>query len=113
MDTVVGGRLPWSDGRKMIRDGYTDLAATIIKTAVDDYIKVLRKINEANGPPDRDATLNREKESLERFFHSQWYELYSGLLETEIDPDVIIYQCGLRAKEEKKTKKKIKVKKER
>ena len=38
-----------------------------------------------------------EKAELEDFFHSAWYEIL-----TDIDPDRLIYQCRITAREKEK-----------
>ena len=88
---------------------WLDLAAAIVKTAVDDYIKVLRKLWRGNASLPIKRRLIAEKAELEGFFHSGWYDTL-----TDIDPDKLIYQCRIRAKEkemaaiERANKKKIK-----
>ena len=78
-------------------------------TLVDDYIKVLRKLWRGNASLPMKRRLIAEKAELEEFFHSGWYEML-----TDIDPDKLIYQCRIRAKEkemaaiERANKKKIK-----
>lgn len=106
MTEYVRGTLPWKDGKRKVRDGYTDLAVAVIKTAVDDYIKVLKLLNDDGISDSSRIKAEDEKRQLERFFHSDHYWLFAGFLETEIDPDVIIRQCGLRAMEKGKSRKK-------
>ena len=101
--TAIRGSVPYSGTNKR-DDPYTNLAVMVIKTAVDDYIKVLRDLMKPDLKEQTAMRLNSEKESLERFFYSQDYEFYSGFMETEVAPDVIIRQCALRAKEAKKKK---------
>lgn len=60
---------------------YENLANAIILQAVKDYKRVLHRLG-AN-PRNRDAM--REKERLERFFHSPWYEAL-----TDLDADRLI-----------------------
>ena len=71
-----------------------ELAAAIVKSAVDDYIKVLRKLWRKTTDIKKKRKLIIEKAELEEFFHSEWY----GML-TDIDPDRLIFECRLRAKE--------------
>lgn len=61
--------------------GYENLANAIILQAVKDYKRVLHRLD-AN-PKNRDAM--HEKERLERFFHSPWYETL-----TDLDADRLI-----------------------
>ena len=54
------------------------------------------------------------KKELERFFYSQEYEFYTAFLSTEIDPQALIKNCPIRAKErleEEKQKEEEKAKK--
>ena len=76
---------------------YLDLAAAIVKTAAEDYIKLLRKLWSRKLDIRQKRKLIVEKAELEDFFHSAWYETL-----TDIDPDKLIYQCRLtaRAKEQ-------------
>ena len=77
---------------------YLDLAAAIVQTAVDDYVKILRKLWNGKLDISRKRKLIVDKAELEDFFHSEWYEML-----TDIDPDRLIYQCRLLAKEKEKT----------
>lgn len=61
--------------------GYENLANAIILQAVKDYKRTLHRLG-AN-PKNRDAM--HEKERLERFFHSPWYEAL-----TDLDADRLI-----------------------
>lgn len=61
--------------------GYENLANAIILQAVKDYKRVLHRLD-AN-PKNRDAM--HEKERLERFFRSPWYETL-----TDLDADRLI-----------------------
>ena len=54
---------------------YQNLDNAIILQAVKDYNRVLHRLD-AN-PKNRDAM--HEKERLERFFHSPWYETLTAL----------------------------------
>ena len=58
---------------------WLDLAAAIVKTAADDYVRVLRKLwRRSTGAEDVRRTL------------------------TDIDPDRLIYQCRITAREKEK-----------
>ena len=70
------------------------LAAAIVKSAVDDYVRVLRKLWRKTTDIKKKRKLIVEKAELEEFFHSEWY----GML-TDIDPDRLIYECRIRARE--------------
>lgn len=79
---------------------WLDLAAAIVKTAADDYVRVLRKLwRRSTGAEDvrRKRKLIVEKAELEDFFHSGWYETL-----TDIDTDRLIYQCRITAREKEK-----------
>lgn len=60
---------------------YENLANAIILRAVEDYRKVLRVLSEH--PYHRDAL--REKRSILRFFHSDWFCVL-----TNLDPELLI-----------------------
>lgn len=76
---------------------YLDLAAAIVKTAAEDYIKLLRKLWSRKLDIRQKRKLIVEKTELEEFFHSGWYETL-----TDIDPDRLMYQCKMLAKEKEK-----------
>ena len=76
---------------------YLDLAAAIVKTAAEDYIKLLRKLWSRKLDIRQKRKLIVEKAELEEFFHSGWYEAL-----TDIDPDRLMYQCKMLAKEKEK-----------
>ena len=76
---------------------YLDLAAAIVKTAAEDYIKLLRKLWSRKLDIRQKRKLIVEKAELEEFFHSGWYEML-----TDIDPDRLMYQCKMLAKEKEK-----------
>ena len=76
---------------------YLDLAAAVVKTAADDYIKILRKLWSRKLELHQKRKLIVKKAELEEFFHSSWYEML-----TDIDPDRLMYQCKLCAKEREK-----------
>ena len=104
---AISASVPWR--KKPEPDPYTSLAASIIKLAVEDYIKVLKAQIKAGGNERKAEMLAGERAVLERFFNSEHYALYSALLENEIDKDVLMQQCMMRAREQvemEKTKKK-------
>lgn len=68
-----------------MNEKYEDLANAIVLTAVKDYRVALRKLNKH---PRNQAAINT-KEEVERFFHSDWYKLLTGL-----DPDMLIKQLN-------------------
>lgn len=68
-----------------------------MKAAVDDYVKTLRNLWSRNLNISRKRKLIIEKTELEEFFHSSWYEML-----TDIDPDFLVYQCKILAKEKEK-----------
>lgn len=76
---------------------YLDLAAAIVKTAAEDYIKLLRKLWSRKLDIRQKRKLIVEKAELEEFFHSGWYETL-----TDIDPDRLMYQCKMLAKDKEK-----------
>ena len=119
-------------------DPYTELAAAVLMQAVDDYIEVLKKLLKGGLTKSeiRDCEILKKelerffysqeyefytaflsteiKEELERFFYSQEYEFYTAFLSTEIDPQALIKNCPIRAKErleEEKQKEEEKAKK--
>lgn len=60
---------------------YENLANAIILQAVKDYKRVLHRL----GANPRNRDVMHEKERLERFFHSPWYEAL-----TDLDADRLI-----------------------
>ena len=76
---------------------WLDLAAAIVKTAADDYIKVLRRLWRGNASITVKRKLIAEKAEIEDFFRSGWYDTL-----TDIDPDKLMYHCRIRAKEKEK-----------
>lgn len=76
---------------------YLDLAAAIVKNAAEDYIKLLRNLWSRKLDIRQKRKLIVEKAELEEFFHSGWYEML-----TDIDPDRLIYQCRMLAKDKEK-----------
>ncbi len=91
------------------RSPWLELAAAIVKSAADDYVTVLRKLWRKGIDIQEKRKLLLEKVELEKFFHSEWYETL-----TDIDPDKMICQCRVLAKEiekadiARKNKKKVK-----
>lgn len=73
---------------------WLELAAAIVKCAADDYVRVLQKLWKKAQSIQIKRKLIIEKSELERFFHSKWYEAL-----TDIDPDRLIHQCRILAKE--------------
>lgn len=65
-------------------EGYLLLAGAVIQLAAEDYSDVIRKMLHANSRTAREH-LTQEKEILEDFFHSEWFELL-----TDIVPDSLI-----------------------
>ena len=95
-------------------DPYTELAAAVLMQAVDDYIEVLKKLLKGGLTKSEIRDCEILKKELERFFYSQEYEFYTAFLSTEIDPQALIKNCPIRAKErleEEKQKEEEKAKK--
>ena len=95
-------------------DPYTELAAAVLMQAVDDYIEVLKTLLKGGLAKSEVRDCEILKEELERFFYSQEYEFYTAFLSTEIDPQALIKNCPIRAKErleEEKQKEEEKAKK--
>lgn len=95
---MIHGTMAGHDGIGYSTDSpILDLAAAIVKAAVDDYVKTLRNLWSRNLDISRKRKLIIEKTELEEFFHSSWYEML-----TDIDPDFLVYQCKILAKEKEK-----------
>ena len=95
---MIHGTMAGHDGIGYSADSpILDLAAAIVKAAVDDYVKTLRNLWSRNLDISRKRKLIIEKTMLEEFFHSSWYEML-----TDIDPDFLVYQCKILAKEKEK-----------
>ena len=95
---MIHGTMAGHDGIGYSADSpILDLAAAIVKVAVDDYVKTLRNLWSRNLDISRKRKLIIEKTMLEEFFHSSWYEML-----TDIDPDFLVYQCKILAKEKEK-----------
>ena len=95
-------------------DPYTELAAAVLMQAVDDYIEVLKTLLKGGLAKSEVRDCEILKEELERFFYSQEYEFYTAFLSMEIDPQALIKNCPIRAKErleEEKQKEEEKAKK--
>ena len=95
-------------------DPYTELAAAVLMQAVDDYIEVLKTLLKGGLAKSEIRDCEILKKELERFFYSQEYEFYTAFLSTEIDPQALIKNCPIRAKErleEEKQKEEEKAKK--
>lgn len=92
-------RQPWDTGSSAREDPYTELAITVVMTAVDDYIEILKMLLKGNLTDNEIHDCKLEKRRLERFFHSKDYEFYTAFMSTEIDPEILIQQCQIRAKE--------------
>ena len=95
---MIHGTMAGHDGIGYSADSpILDLAAAIVKAAVDDYVKTLRNLWSRNLDISRKRKLIIEKTELEEFFHSSWYEML-----TDIDPDFLVCQCKILAKEKEK-----------
>ena len=95
-------------------DPYTELAVAVLMQAVDDYIEVLKTLLKGGLAKSEIRDCEILKEELERFFYSQEYEFYTAFLSMEIDPQALIKNCPIRAKErleEEKQKEEEKAKK--
>ena len=107
MEKTVQGSLPWNDGSDQYYDSsYKDLATAIVHQAVKDYIKAIRRMWNPKVSRKKKQETVLEKMELEEFFHSGWYDTLC-----DIDPDKVIYNCRLRAKEQEREA--IRKKKER
>ena len=56
-------------------NGYEELANAIILQAVKDYREALRLL----GMNPNDKSAQRDKRSIELFFHSQWFSILTDL----------------------------------
>ncbi|MFR7820230.1 hypothetical protein [Candidatus Pseudoruminococcus sp.] len=92
-------RQPWNTGSSAREDPYTELAITVVMTAVDDYIEMLKALFKGSLTDKEIHECKLEKRSLEKFFRSKDYEFYTAFMSTEIDPEAIIKLCPIRAKE--------------
>ena len=96
---IIVERPPWDTGGSARDDPYTRLAVAIVMKAVEDYIEILKMFLKGNLTDTEIHEYKLEKRRLEQFFHSKYYALYTAFLTTEIDPELLIKQCGIRAKE--------------
>lgn len=92
-------RQPWHTGSSAKDDPYTELAVEILMVSVEDYIEVLKTLLRCDLSDSEIHDCKLVKRRLEKFFRSKEYEFYAAFLSTEIDPEILIQQCGLRAKE--------------
>ena len=116
-NSVIRGTMAGHDPGGGQTSPWLELAAAIVKTAADDYVRVLQNLwgvsnksatdtTGAKGSKDSKSSksskskatkkkmqLMAEKAELEDFFYSSWYETL-----TDIDPDRLIYQCKVTAK---------------
>ena len=92
-------RQPWDTGSSAREDPYTELAVTVVMTAVEDYIEILKTMLKGNLTDNEIHDCKLEKRRLERFFRSKDYEFYTAFMSTEIAPEAIIKLCPIRAKE--------------
>ena len=96
---IIVERPPWDTGDSAKDDPYTRLAVAVVMKAVEDYIEILKMFLKGNLTDTEIHEGKLEKRRLEQFFHSKYYDLYTAFLTTEIDPEILIQQCGIRAKE--------------
>lgn len=110
-NSVIHGTMAGHDPGGGQTSPWLELAAAIVKTAADDYVRVLqnlwgvsnKSVTDTNGFKDTQSSKSKatkkkvqlmaEKAELEDFFYSSWYETL-----TDIDPDRLIYQCRITAK---------------
>ena len=119
-NSVIHGTMAGHDPGGGQTSPWLELAAAIVKTAVDDYVRVLQNLwgvsnksaTDTKGNKGSNATkspesskgpkskvtkkkvqLMAEKAEFEDFFYSSWYETL-----TDIDPNRLIYQCKVTAK---------------
>jgi len=92
-------RQPWDTGSSAREDPYTEIAITVVMTAVEDYIEILKTMLKGDLTDNEIHDCKLEKRRLERFFRSKDYEFYAAFMSTEIDPETIIKLCPIRAKE--------------
>ena len=92
-------RQPWDTGSSAKDDPYTELAVEVLMVSVEDYIEVLKTLLRGDLSDSEIHDCKLVKRRLEKFFRSKEYEFYAAFLSTEIDPEILIQQCGLRAKE--------------
>lgn len=119
-NSVIHGTMAGHDPGGGQTSPWLELAAAIVKTAADDYVRVLQNLWGVSNKSATDTTgakgskgsrdskdtqnskskvtkkkvqLMAEKAELEDFFYSSWYETL-----TDIDPNRLIYQCKVTAK---------------
>lgn len=100
MESMIAGKVPWAsdgDAGHGADDAYYELAAAIVHQAVKDYTKLIRKMWNPKLSVLQKRNLVLEKIKLEDFFHSSWYESL-----TDINPDRLMAQCRILAKEQEK-----------
>lgn len=91
--TMIVGQIPWSKSNSS-ESPYAELAAEIVGQAIKDYIKILRKLWKPGTGRETKRKLMLEKADIEDFFYSHWCYALS-----DIDPDKLLSQCRIRAKE--------------
>ncbi len=97
---TIPATLPWSDGTgPSCEDQYSDLAMAIVTQATRDYIQIFQKLWKKDNTLKMKRMLLFEKEQIEDFFHSDWYEFL-----TDLDPDMLLNGCRQRAVEKEKEK---------
>ena len=96
---IIVERPPWDTGDSAKDDPYTRLAVAVVMKAVEDYIEILKMFLKGNLADSEILEGKLEKRRLEQFFRSKYYDLYTAFLTTEIDPELLIKQCSIRAKE--------------
>ena len=96
---IIVERPPWDTGGSAKDDPYTRLAVAVVMKAVEDYIEILKMFLKGNLTDSEILEGKLEKRRLEQFFRSKYYDLYTAFLTTEIDPELLIKQCSIRAKE--------------
>ena len=104
---IIVERPPWDTGGLAKDDPYTRLAVAVVMKAVEDYIEILKMFLKGNLTDTEIREYKLEKRRLEQFFHSKYYALYTAFLTTEIDPETLIQQCSIRAKERLEEKRKL------
>ena len=116
-NSVIRGTMAGHDPGGGQTSPWLELAAAIVKTAADDYVRVLQNLwgvsnksatdikgnkgsKDSKGPESSNSKATKkkvqlmaEKAELEDFFYSSWYETL-----TDIDPHRLIYQCKVTAK---------------
>lgn len=70
-------KLPDASSAGYADDPYTKLAHAVVLAAVHDYRRVCRELNSCLSPTGV-RKLRKEKNDLERFFRSGWFQMLSG-----------------------------------